>query len=86
MFYINNYPLTVSSCDLGEEVPIILDIRNRGYLYGYEWYPNGELHTNKIGNIAPGTKEQSFYGDSHGLHILQYYCNEWSNYIYIYVV
>jgi hypothetical protein len=87
MFYVNNIPRTVSSCRLGEEVPIFLDIRNNGRLYSYEWYPDGKLHTQDIGNVAySGIKEQSFSGDSRGLHALQYYCNGWSNYIYIYVV
>ena len=84
LYYVSNIPRTVSSCSLGEEVPIFLDIRNGGQLYNYEWSPNGELRTQEIGNVAySGMQEQYFYGDSRGLHIMQYYCNGWSNYIYI---
>jgi hypothetical protein len=87
MFYVSNIPRTVSSCSLGEEVSIFFDIRNIGQIYCYEWYPNGELRAQKIGREAySDTQEQSFYGDSRGLHTLQYYCSGWSNYIYIYVV
>lgn len=76
MFYVSKYPLTVSSCSLGDEVPILFDLKNIGHLYSYEWYPDGELHTNEIGDIAySGTQERSFYGDSPGLHTLQYFWN-----------
>jgi len=52
----------------------------------YEWYPNGRLDTNYAGDIYyPGWYEGWFLADVPGWHILQYYCNGWSNYAYVYV-
>jgi len=86
-FYVSNPPTTVISCVLGQEVPLFLDLGRNGNLYSYEWYPNGKLDAQNLGNIAySGRIKQSFYGDSRGWHILQYYCNGWSNYIYIRVL
>jgi hypothetical protein len=63
-----------------------LDVRSYGPLYTYEWYPNGKLVSNYIGNLPyPSWQKMWFYGDAPGWHTLQYYCNGWSNYIYVYV-
>lgn len=86
-FYTPSAPYTISTCNTGQEIPLILDIRTNGPLYLYEWYPNGELSTQFMGNIAnSGLQSLKFYGDLSGFHVLQYYCNGWSNYIYVYVI
>jgi hypothetical protein len=85
-FYIPYSPSTVASCYYGQWVPMWLDVRGYGPLYIYEWYPNGRLVSNYIGNLQyPSWQKMWFYGDAPGWHTLQYYCNGWSNYIYVYV-
>lgn len=85
-FYIPYSPSTVASCYFGQWLPMWLDIRGSGPLYGYEWYPNGRLVTQYLAYISyPGWQKMWFYGDAPGWHTLQYYCNGWSNYIYVYV-
>jgi hypothetical protein len=85
-FYIPYSPSTVASCYYGQWVPMWLDIRGYGPLYMYEWYPNGRLVSSYMSNIPyPSWQKMWFYGDATGWHTLQYYCNGWSNYIYVYV-
>ncbi len=85
-FYIPYSPSTTASCYYGQWVPMWLDIRGYGPLYGYEWYPDGKLVTQYLANIPyPSWQKMWFYGDAPGWHTLQYYCNGWSNYIYVYV-
>ena len=63
-----------------------MDVRGRGPLYSYEWYPNGRLETKTLAYVQyPGWQKMWFNGDAPGWHTLQYYCNGWSNYIYVYV-
>ena len=63
-----------------------LIIKDMDPLYTYEWYPDGRLVTQYLGNIPyPGWQKMWFYGDAPGWHTLQYFCNGWSNYIYVYV-
>ncbi len=85
-FYIPYSPSTVAGCNLGQWLPMWLDVRGSGPLYSYEWYPNGRLVTNYLAFIPyPGWQKMWFNGDAPGWHILQYFCNGWSNYIYVYV-
>lgn len=85
-FYVPYSPSTVASCYYGQWLPMWLDIIGSGPLYVYEWYPNGRLVSQYIANIPyPSWKKMWFYGDATGWHTLQYYCNGWSNYIYVYV-
>lgn len=85
-FYIPYSPSTVASCYYGQWVPMWLDVRGYGPLYTYEWYPNGRLVSQYMANIPyPSWRKMWFYGDAPGWHTLQYYCNGWSNYIYVYV-
>jgi hypothetical protein len=85
-FYIPYSPSTVASCYYGQWVPMWLDVRGYGPLYTYEWYPNGRLVSKYMANIPyPSWRKMWFYGDAPGWHTLQYYCNGWSNYIYVYV-
>jgi hypothetical protein len=85
-FYIPYSPSTVASCYYGQWVPMWLDVRGYGPLYSYEWYPDGRLVTQYLANVPyPSWQKMWFYGDAPGWHTLQYYCNGWSNYIYVYV-
>jgi Chaperone of endosialidase len=86
LFYIPYYPSTIASCYFGQWVPMWLDVKGYGPLYSYEWYPNGKLASQYMANIPfPSWQKMWFYGDAPGWHTLQYYCNGWSNYIYVYV-
>ncbi len=85
-FYIPYSPSTVAGCNFGQWLPMWLDVRGTGPLYMYEWYPDGRLVTKYLASIRyPGWQKMWFNGDATGWHILQYYCNGWSNYIYVYV-
>jgi hypothetical protein len=85
-FYIPYSPSTVASCYFGQWVPVWLDVKGHGPLYSYEWYPNGNFVYQYLANIPyPSWQKKWFYGDATGWHSLLYYCNGWSNYIYVYV-
>ena len=85
-FYIPYSPSTVAGCNYGQWMPMWLDVSGTGPLYMYEWYPNGRLVSKYLASIRyPGWQKMWFNGDATGWHILQYYCNGWSNYIYVYV-
>ena len=85
-FYVPYVPSTVAGCYLGQWLPMWMDVRGRGPLYSYEWYPNGRLDTRYLAFLQnPGWQKMWFNGDAPGWHTLQYYCNGWSNYIYVYV-
>ena len=84
--YISYAPQTVASCDLYANLPLWLKTSKTGNIWFYEWYPSGALDTQYAGNVySPGWYKRWFIADVPGWHILQYYCNGWSNYIYIYV-
>lgn len=85
-FYIPFSPSTVAGCNYGQWIPMWLDVSGTGPLYMYEWYPNGRLESKYLASIRyPGWQKMWFSGDAAGWHILQYHCNGWSNYIYVYV-
>jgi hypothetical protein len=84
--YIPYYPSTTAGCYFGQWIPMWMDVRGSGPLYVYEWYPDGRLVSSYLAYISyPGWQKMWFYGDAVGWHTLQYYCNGWSNYIYVYV-
>ncbi len=84
--YVSYAPQTVASCYLYAYLPLWLQTSSAGNIWFYEWYPNGMLDTNYAGRIYyPGWYKRWFYADVPGWHVLQYYCNGWSNYVYIYV-
>lgn len=86
LFYIPYSPSTTAGCNLGQWLPMWLDVRGSGPLYSYEWYPNGRLVSQQLAYVSyPGWQKMWFYGDAPGWHTLQYYCNGWSNYVYAYV-
>jgi hypothetical protein len=91
-FYVSYVPQTIASSSLYGWLPTWLQISSSspiwGYGYpvwGYEWYPSGRLDCQFLGYASQGWHKRWFYADEPGWHILQYYCNGWSNYIYIYV-
>jgi hypothetical protein len=84
--YVFYAPQTTAGCYLNANVPLWMRISGSGNLWFYEWYPDGRPVTKYAGNVYyPGWYERWFYADVPGWHILQYYCNGWSNYAYIYV-
>jgi len=84
-FYAYQVPTTVTGCNLYGYLPLWLQVSTSGQVWGYEWYPSGYLDVQYLGFANPGWHKRWFQGDTPGWHILQYYCNGWSNYIYIYV-
>jgi hypothetical protein len=84
--YISYAPRTVASCNLYANLPLWMKTSSTGNIWFYEWYPSGMLDTNYAGFVNyPGWYKRWFFADTPGWHILQYYCNGWSNYAYIYV-
>jgi hypothetical protein len=84
--YVFYAPQTIAGCYLNSNVPLWMKTSGPGSIWFYEWYPNGRLVTKYAGNVYyPGWYKRWFYADVPGWHILQYYCNGWSNYAYIYV-
>jgi len=82
--YIPYYPSTTAGCYFGQWLEMWMDVRGTGPLYVYEWYPDGRLVSSYLAYISyPGWQKMWFYGDAVGWHTLQYYCNGWSNYIYV---
>jgi hypothetical protein len=84
-FYVPYVPQTIASCSIYGWLPTWLQVSSSGPVWGYEWYPGGWLNCQFLGYASPGWHKRWFYGDDPGWHILQYYCNGWSNYIYVYV-
>lgn len=83
--YVSFVPQTVAGCKLYGWQPLWLQTSSIGPIWFYEWYPNGQLSVNYLGISSAGWQKKWFYGDTPGWHILQYYSQGWSNYIYIYV-
>ena len=84
--YISYAPQTVAGCYLYANLPLWMKTSGSGNIWFYEWYPSGSLDTNYAGNVYyPGWYKRWFFADVPGWHILQFYCNGWSNYAYIYV-
>ncbi len=83
--YVSFVPQTVAGCGLYGWQPMWLQTTGSGPIWFYEWYPNGQLNVNYLGISSAGWQKKWFNGDTPGWHILQYYSQGWSNYIYIYV-
>ncbi|MBN1322702.1 MAG: hypothetical protein JW986_01705 [Methanotrichaceae archaeon] len=83
--YSPNVPVTVTSCSFNGWLPMWLNIKGYGQVWFYEWYPQGWLNVDNYGYASPGWRKMWFNGNTPGWHIMQYYCNGWSNYLYIYV-
>lgn len=84
--YVFYAPQTTAGCHLYANLPLWMKTASSGNVWFYEWYSNGMLNAQHAGYVSyPGWYKRWFYADVPGWHILQYYCNGWSNYIYIYV-
>lgn len=83
--YVSFVPQTVAGCGLYGWQPMWLQTSVSDSIWFYEWYPNGQLSVNYLGITSAGWQKKWFNGDTPGWHILQYYSQGWSNYIYIYV-
>ena len=83
--YVSFVPQTVAGCGLYGWQTMWLQTSGSGPIWFYEWYPNGRLSVNYLGIASAGWQKKWFNGDTPGWHILQYYSQGWSNYIYIYV-
>ena len=83
--YASDVPQVTGACRLFGWQPMWLQTSSSGPVWFYEWYPSGELRVKYLGYSSAGWNKKWFNGDVPGWHILQYYCNGWSNYIYIYV-
>jgi hypothetical protein len=95
-YYVQAWPNnlnTVGAVKCGEWLPLWSNIGRAGYYWSYEWaqgcgYPSGAFCNPEVKNFGyKGTGWYStwFRGNKQGWHILSYYSNDWSNYIYIYV-
>ena len=83
---------TVGSVKYGEWLPLWSKIGRAGNYWSFEWAlcgnPSGYYCYPEVKNFgfkATGWYPTWFRGNKPGWHILCYYCNDWSNYIYIYV-
>jgi hypothetical protein len=83
--YVSFVPQTVAGCKLYGWQSMWLQTSSSGPIWFYEWYPNGRLSVNYLGYSSAEWQKKWFNGDTPGWHILQYYSQGWSNYIYIYV-
>lgn len=84
--YVSYAPQTVAGCNLYANLPLWINTAGSGNIWFYEWYPSGYLDISHAGYAYyPGWFKRWFFADVPGWHVLQYYCNGWSNYIYIYV-
>jgi hypothetical protein len=84
--YVSYAPQTMAGCYLYANLPLWMNTAGSGDIWFYEWYPSGYLDINHAGYAYyPGWFKRWFFADVPGWHILQFYCNGWSNYVYIYV-
>lgn len=84
--YVSYAPETVAGCYLYANLPLWLQTAGSGDVWLYEWYPGGLLDISYVDYVSsPGWYKKWIYADVPGWHTLQYYCNGWSNYAYIYV-
>lgn len=83
---------TVAGVYSGEWIPLWSKISRPGKYWSYEWKfchiaggkgCNPEVRD--FGHKSAGWYQTWFMGSEPGWHILSYYCNDWSNYVYIYV-
>ena len=83
--YASFVPQTIGGCYLNGWLSMWLQTSRSSPIWFYEWYPDGRLDVNYLGYSYPGWQKRWFYGDTPGWHVLQYYSQGWSNYVYIYV-
>ncbi len=84
--YVSSSPQTMVGCYIYAKLPLWMEIAGPGEVWLYEWYQDGHLETDYVGEAnSPGWFKSWFYPNIPGWHTLQFYCNGWSNYVYIYV-
>ena len=83
---------TVAGVFSEEWLPLWSKISRPGVYWSYEWTMCTSSHGNycapeakNFGNKGTGWYQTWFKGNKPGWHILSYQCNDWSNYVYIYV-
>lgn len=92
-YYVQAYPgklATVAGTKCGEWLPLWSKIGRAGAYWSFEWaqcsgsnycYPD----VKSFGYKGTGWYQTWFRGNRPGWHILSYYDNDWSNYVYVYV-
>ena len=94
-FYVQTQPGklgTVAGVFYGEWLPLWSKVSRSGVYWSSEWMicknQKGYYCSPEVRNFGyknTGWYQTWFRGNNPGWHILSYYCNDWSNYVYIYV-
>lgn len=94
-YYVQTYPgqiSTVAGVKCGQWLPLLSKIGSSGIYWSFEWAqcssPQGYYcypEVKSFGYKSIGWYQTWFMGNNPGWHILSYYDNDWSNYVYIYV-
>lgn len=91
-YYVQYYPnriSTVAGVYCGEWLPLWSKISRPGVYWSYEWTLSGSAYgspeVRNFGYKNAGWYQTWFSSSDAGWHVLSYHCNDWSNYIYIYV-
>jgi len=92
-YYAQTWPnglSTVASVRCGDWIPLGSRIGTPGTYWSFEWTLGDPYHgwTPDIKNFGYknfGWYSSWFRSSTPGWHLLCYYCNDWSNYVYIYV-
>ncbi len=93
-YYVQLYPgrlSTVAGVYCGNWLPLWSKVSRPGVYWSFEWTVCGTQRyycspeVRNFGCKNTGWFQTWFRGNNPGWHILSYYCNDWSNYIYIYV-
>jgi hypothetical protein len=92
-YYVQTWPnrlTTVASTQQNEWLPLWSKIKRPGMYWSFEWPPcrSGHYCTPEVKSL--GYKKEGWYptwfkSSTPGWHLLCYQCNDWSNYVYIYV-
>jgi hypothetical protein len=92
-YYVQTYPnrlTTVASVQKGEWLQLWSKITRPGMYWSFEWPPckSGYYCAPEVKSL--GYKKEGWYttwfkSSTPGWHLLCYQCNDWSNYVYIYV-
>jgi len=92
-YYVQTYPnrlTTVASIQKGEWLQLWSKIKRPGMYWSFEWPPckSGQYCKPEVKSL--GYKKEGWYttwfkSSTPGWHLLCYQCNDWSNYVYVYV-
>ena len=92
-YYVQARPnklMTVASIQQNEWLPLWSKINRPGMYWSYEWPPCKSGYYCKPEVKSLGYKKEGWYptwfkSSTSGWHLLCYQCNDWSNYVYIYI-